>query len=161
MNQPRVIKKYPNRRLYDTAESKYITLADVRRLVLDGIDFVVMDKKTQQDITRSIMLQVIADQEHQGDPVMSQDFLSQVIRAYGNSMRGLLGSYLEQSLAQFTAQQQQLRDRLGGMADADPVRTAAGLAERNLAQWQALQRQMLDTMIGAARAPGGGRNRRK
>ncbi len=68
MSDPRVIKKYPNRRLYDTVESRYITLADVRKLVVDRIDFVVIDKKSQNDITRSILLQVIADQEHTGSP---------------------------------------------------------------------------------------------
>jgi polyhydroxyalkanoate synthesis repressor PhaR len=76
MSEPRKIKKYPNRRLYDTVESRYITLADIRRLVIERIDFVVIDKKTQADITRSILLQVIAEQEH-GEPLMSRDFLSQ------------------------------------------------------------------------------------
>lgn len=161
MNQPRVIKKYPNRRLYDTVDSKYITLADVRRLVIDGIDFVVIDKKSQQDITRSIMLQVIADQEHHGEPVMSQDFLSQVIRAYGSTMQGLVGSYLEQSLTLFMTQQQQLHERIGGLAETDPFKGAAGLAGRNLAQWQALQQQMLAALMGAAREAGGGRHRKK
>ena len=75
MSEPRVIKKYPNRRLYDTVESRYITLADIRRLVTDKVDFVVVDKKTQEDITRSILLQVISEQEHEGEPMMSQDFL--------------------------------------------------------------------------------------
>jgi len=76
MSEPRVIKKYPNRRLYDTVQSKYITLSDIRSLVLERIDFVVIDKKSQVDITRSILLQVIAEQEHGVDPVMSRDFLS-------------------------------------------------------------------------------------
>jgi polyhydroxyalkanoate synthesis repressor PhaR len=72
--ESRVIKKYPNRRLYDTVESRYITLADIRRLVMDKVDFLVVDKKSQEDITRSILLQVIAEQEHAGEPLMSQDF---------------------------------------------------------------------------------------
>src|ERR1700730_2114422 len=71
MSEPRVIKKYPNRRLYDTVESRYITLADVRRLVVERIEFVVVDKKNNADITRSILLQVIAEQEHDGEPLMS------------------------------------------------------------------------------------------
>ena len=104
MNEPRTIKKYPNRRLYDTVESRYITLADIRRLVLERIEFVVIDKKSQSDITRSILLQVIAEQEHDGEPLMSRDFLSQVIRSYGVSTRGLVGPYLEQSLKQFAGQ---------------------------------------------------------
>jgi polyhydroxyalkanoate synthesis repressor PhaR len=104
MSEPRTIKKYPNRRLYDTVESRYITLADIRRLVLERIEFVVIDKKSQSDITRSILLQVIAEQEHDGEPLMSRDFLSQVIRSYGVSTRGLVGPYLEQSLKQFAGQ---------------------------------------------------------
>jgi polyhydroxyalkanoate synthesis repressor PhaR len=104
MSEPRTIKKYPNRRLYDTVESRYITLDDIRRLVLEGIDFVVVDKKTQGDITRSILLQVIAEQEHGGEPLMSRDFLSQMIRSYGGAMSGLVGSYLEQSLKVFATQ---------------------------------------------------------
>jgi polyhydroxyalkanoate synthesis repressor PhaR len=104
MSEPRTIKKYPNRRLYDTVESRYITLDDIRRLVLEGIDFVVVDKKTQGDITRSILLQVIAEQEHGGEPLMSRDFLSQMIRSYGGAMSGMVGSYLEQSLRVFANQ---------------------------------------------------------
>src|SRR6266699_1331217 len=104
MSAPRIIKKYPNRRLYDTVESRYITLADIRRLVVERVDFVVIDKKTQGDITRPILLQVIAEQEHDGEPLMSRDFLSQVIRSYGDAMRSTVGSYLEQSLKLFASQ---------------------------------------------------------
>jgi polyhydroxyalkanoate synthesis repressor PhaR len=101
MSEPRVIKKYPNRRLYDTVESRYITLADVRRLVVARVDFLVIDKKTQADITRSILLQVIAEQEHGSHPLMSREFLSQVIRSYGTSVHNGLAGYLEQSVRQF------------------------------------------------------------
>src|ERR1700684_1499191 len=80
MSEPRVIKKYPNRRLYDTVESRYITLADVRRLVLERIEFVVADKKNNADITRSILLQVIAEQEHLADPVLTRDFMANATR---------------------------------------------------------------------------------
>ncbi len=83
MSEPRVIKKYPNRRLYDTVESRYITLADVRRLVVERIEFVVVDKKNSADITRSILLQVIAEQEHLAEPILSQEFMVSVIRSYG------------------------------------------------------------------------------
>ena len=151
MNEPRVIKKYPNRRLYDTVDSKYITLADIRRLVLERVEFTVIDKKTEEDITRSILLQVIADQEHEGEPMMSEDFLSQVIRAYGGAMQGFVGNYLEQSLKLFTAQQQQLRDRMRSMVGMEQFGTVSGLAERNLAQWKALQDQMMESMLGGKR----------
>jgi polyhydroxyalkanoate synthesis repressor PhaR len=156
MSEPRVIKKYPNRRLYDTVESRYITLADIRRLVLDKVEFVVIDKKTQEDITRSILLQVIAEQEHQGEPLMSQDFLSQVIRSYGGAMQGFVGSYLEQSLKLFMAQQQQVRDRVKSMVGVDPVETVTSLAQKNYARWRSVQEEIFKALMSAT---GRGRER--
>ena len=97
MSEPRIIKKYPNRRLYDTVVQDVVTGPSNQ-------DFVVIDKKTQGDITRPILLQVIAEQEHDGEPLMSRDFLSQVIRSYGDAMRSTVGSYLEQSLKLFASQ---------------------------------------------------------
>ena len=104
----RIIKKYPNRRLYDTAESRYITLAHIRDLVIGAIDFTVIDKKSGVDITRSILLQVISEQEQQRDPIMSEAFLQHVIRAYGTGEPGFLARYLEKSLTSFITQQNQL-----------------------------------------------------
>jgi polyhydroxyalkanoate synthesis repressor PhaR len=119
MSEPRVIKKYPNRRLYDTVESRYITLADVRRLVVERIEFVVVDKKNNADITRSILLQVIAEQEHLAEPILSQEFMVNVIRAYGTNTQGLVSGHLEQSLKQIMSQQPQVRPppRLRAAAD--------------------------------------------
>ena len=111
MAQARIIKKYPNRRLYDTEESRYITLGDIRKLILDETDLVVVDKKSGADITRSVLLQVIADQEMNGDAIMSQGFLIRVIRCYGKVVSDALSSQLEQSLRQFMAQPQNLRER--------------------------------------------------
>lgn len=149
MSEPRVIKKYPNRRLYDTVESRYITLSDIRRLVLDKVEFVVIDKKSQEDITRSILLQVIAEQEHQGEPLMSQDFLSQVIRSYGGAMQGFVGSYLEQSLKLFMTQQQQVRDRVKSMVGVDPVETVTNLAQKNYARWRSVQEEIFKALMNA------------
>ena len=113
-SDPRVIKKYPNRRLYDTVESRYITLADVRRLVVERIEFVVVDKKNNADITRSILLQVIAEQEHLPEPILSQDFMVNVIRFYGSHAQATVGGHLEQALRQFMSQQPQpvMRERV-------------------------------------------------
>lgn len=105
MSEPRVIKKYPNRRLYDTVESRYITLTDIRRLVVDKIEFVVVDKKDNADITRGILLQVISEQEHQSEPILSQDFMVQLIRCYGSGPPGAVSSHLEQSIRQLSNQQ--------------------------------------------------------
>jgi len=149
MSEPRTIKKYPNRRLYDTVESRYITLADIRRLVIDRIDFVVIDKKTQEDITRSILLQVIAEQEQGGEPLMSRDFLSQVIRSYGGAMQGVIGSYLEQSLKLFANQQRDARERIKGAADNETAEAINHLAQRNYQRWRAVQEEIYRTLMSA------------
>ena len=104
MNTARIIKKYPNRRLYDTEESRYITLADVKSLVVSQTEFVVVDRKTDKDITRSILLQVIADEEHNGEAILSEAFLEQIIRCYGNGGPDLVSGYLERSLRDFMAE---------------------------------------------------------
>jgi polyhydroxyalkanoate synthesis repressor PhaR len=139
MSTARVIKKYPNRRLYDTEESRYITLADVRDLVLKKTAFVVIDKKTGQDITRSILLHVIIEQEQQGEAVMSEDFLSQVIRSYGKVLPGFVANYLEQSLKLFLTQQQNLRSQVKRVVGVDPVAAVADRAQKNFNRWKSLQ----------------------
>jgi polyhydroxyalkanoate synthesis repressor PhaR len=121
MSDPRVIKKYPNRRLYDTVESRYITLADVRRLVVERVDFVVVDKKNGADITRSILLQVIAEQEHLPEPLLSLDFMVSVIRSYGSGAQSLVGGHLEQAMRQLLNQQPpNLRERVKPFAQVRP-----------------------------------------
>ena len=97
----RLIKKYPNRRLYDTQTSTYITLADVKQLVLDHENFQVVDAKSNEDLTRPILLQIILDEEAGGMPMFSAPMLSQVIRFYGNAMQGMMGSYLEKNIQAF------------------------------------------------------------
>lgn len=105
MLEARIIKKYPNRRLYDTEESRYITLADVRSLVLNDVDFVVIDKKTGDDLTRNILLQVISEGEQQGAAIMSRVFLSHVIRAHGHGRAAGAATYLEQCLDAYVTRQ--------------------------------------------------------
>jgi polyhydroxyalkanoate synthesis repressor PhaR len=122
MSEPRVIKKYPNRRLYDTVESRYITLADVRRLVVEKIEFVVVDKKNSADITRSILLQVIAEQEHLAEPILSQEFMVGVIRAYGTGLQEQVSPHLEQSLRQLLSQQPAAALRVKAVAAVEPSR---------------------------------------
>ena len=112
----RVLKKYPNRRLYDTHTSSYITLVDVKKMVLDGEDFVVRDAKTGEDLTRSILLQIILEEEAGGMPMFSSAMLSQVIRFYGHAMQGLMGSYLEKNIQTFTDLQARLADPAKGFS---------------------------------------------
>lgn len=109
--QLRLIKKYPNRRLYDTRTSSYITLADVKELVLGHEEFQVVDAKTSEDLTRSILLQIILEEESGGVPMFSSDLLSQMIRSYGSAMQGFMGSYLEKNLEAFQSMQKALQDQ--------------------------------------------------
>ncbi|MGD8709598.1 MAG: polyhydroxyalkanoate synthesis repressor PhaR [Ectothiorhodospiraceae bacterium] len=138
MAERRVIKKYPNRRLYDTAISSYITLADVKRLVLDGVDFEVTDAKTKADLTRSILLQIISEEEEGGEPIFSSELLAQIIRAYGGNMQNMLTSYLEKSMELWGEQQRLFRERTRHFMDANPMQVLTQIAERNLAMWQAM-----------------------
>ena len=108
----RIIKKYPNRRLYDTTTSSYITLEDVKKIVLDKVEFRVEDAKTKDDLTRAILLQIILDEESgNGAPVFSSDVLSQIIRFYGNAMQGMLGNYLEKNMQTFNEIQSRLQEQ--------------------------------------------------
>ena len=114
---PRILKKYPNRRLYDTQLSSYITLADVKAMVLTGEHFEVRDAKTGEDLTRSILLQIILEEETGGVPIFSAPMLSQLIRFYGHAMQGMMGSYLEKNLQTFTDIQARLADQSKGLYD--------------------------------------------
>ncbi|MDO8934191.1 MAG: polyhydroxyalkanoate synthesis repressor PhaR [Rhodocyclaceae bacterium] len=107
----RLIKKYPNRRLYDTRTSTYITLADVKDLVLQHEVFQVVDAKSGDDLTRSILLQIILEEEAGGAPMFTSDLLSQMIRFYGNAMQGMMGNYLENNIKAFTDMQNKLQEQ--------------------------------------------------
>lgn len=117
--EKRIIKKYPNRRLYDTATSCYITLEDVKQLVLENTDILVEDAKTHEDITRSVLLQIILEEESGGAPMFSYDVLTQIIRFYGHAMQGLMGNYLEKNLQLFTQMQNRLQDQAKSVYGGD------------------------------------------
>ena len=110
-DQVRTIKKYPNRRLYDTANSGYITLADVKQMVLDGIDFQVADAKSGEELTRAILLQIILEEESGGVPMFSSEMLALMIRFYGSAQQTIMGQYIEQNVKAFLAIQKKLQDQ--------------------------------------------------
>jgi polyhydroxyalkanoate synthesis regulator protein len=122
MSKPRIIKKYPNRRLYDTDISSYITLEDVRQLIVDGEEIEVRDAKTGEDLSR---------------------LLSQVIRMYGDSLQGFMGSYLERSMQLFTDQQHQFRSQLNNLLGKTPWSMLNSLTERNMDLWRSFQDGLL------------------
>ena len=138
----RVIKKYPNRRLYDTEISSYITIEDVRQLIVEGEDFEVRDAKSGEDLTRQVLLQIIAEHEQDGEPMLSTQLLSQIIRFYGDSLQGFMGNYLERSMQVFLDQQQQFRNQMGGVIGQTPWAMMNQLTERNLQLWNEFQRNL-------------------
>jgi polyhydroxyalkanoate synthesis repressor PhaR len=139
MSQVRIIKKYPNRRLYDTEISSYITLEDVRQLIIDREEFVVRDAKSGNDLTRSVLMQIIAEHEEHGQPIFSAEMLTQVIRFRGDSLQGVMGNFLERSLQFFLDQQQQFRGQIGSLVGGAPWTLLNQLAERNMDLWRSFQ----------------------
>ena len=142
--QQRLIKKYPNRRLYDTRTSSYITLADVKELVLNNEIFQVLDAKTGEDLTRSILLQIILEEEAGGAPMFTSDLLSHMIRFYGNAMQGMMGKYLESNIKAFTEMQAKLQDQARSIyGENSPV------GQDLWAQFLNFQGPALQSMMGA------------
>ncbi len=152
MASKRVIKKYPNRRLYDTEISSYITIEDVRQLIVDGEQFEVRDAKSGQDLTRQVLLQIISEHEQDGQPMLSTQLLSQIIRFYGDSMQGFMGSYLDQSMQAFMDQQQQFRQQMGASLGQTPWTMMNQLTERNMSMWKEFQ-QNLSGSVGQSSSP--------
>lgn len=151
---PRTIKKYANRRLYDTQASRHVTLDGIRQLVAGGEDVVVIDDTTGQDITRSILLQVIAEQEQGGRPILSADMLKHIIRFYGNPLQDLMGGYLERSVEIFMNQQRVLQEQIQKTMGMTPFGTMQNLAQKNLEAWSQLQKTFLDAMTPRGTAGG-------
>lgn len=135
----RVLKKYPNRRLYDTKHSVYVTLEDVRQMVLVNESIQVVDSKTGADLTRSVLLQIIAEQEGEGhEPLLTNRVLQQLIRFYGDSMQGVMSRYIEQSVMTFLQQQELYQRRMRDVLSASPVKLVQKFADQNLSFWRNL-----------------------
>ncbi|TDJ16292.1 MAG: polyhydroxyalkanoate synthesis repressor PhaR [Gammaproteobacteria bacterium] len=147
MTETRIIKKYPNRRLYDTEISSYITLEDVRHLVMQHVDFRVREAKSKQDITRSILLQIILEREEGGEPIFSEPVLQEIIRFYGDSLQGMMTSYLEKSLKLFVEQQDKWRGSMSNVMVGDPLAMMRDVAEQNLTMWKEMQESFLSSAM--------------
>jgi polyhydroxyalkanoate synthesis repressor PhaR len=148
MSDLRVIKKYPNRRLYDTEISRYITLEEVRQLVLENVRFRVEDKRSHEDITRSILLQVIAEQEEGGNPIFTTELLTFIIRFYGDPMQNSISRYLELSMRMFLDQQAHFTEQLKTMLGQaqQPLATLKELAERQVPIWRSVRKEFLKNL---------------
>lgn len=146
----RVIKKYPNRRLYDTEKSSYITLAEVHKIIKSGKEFKVVDADSGEDITRSILVQIIIDQENGETPIFTTDMLTKFIRFYDDAAQNLFGEFLEKNMQMFTEQQKQM---MGGLIDNPVTRIVQETTERNLMFWQDMQQKFLDIATSGIRTP--------
>jgi len=150
VTKQRVIKKYANRRLYDTEESRYVALEDIRQLVMDGRHFRIVDAQGGEDITRSILLQIIVEQEEKGQPILSTRLLEQLIRYYGDNLQAFVGAYLEKSMDFFIKEQAVLQDQMESLLQAAPSSVWREMAERNLSLWRDMQQDLLRTFITPA-----------
>jgi polyhydroxyalkanoate synthesis repressor PhaR len=137
----RLIKKYPNRRLYDTQTSTYITLADVKQLVLEHENFQVVDAKSGEDLTRQILLQIILEEESGGVPMFSAQMLAQIIRFYGNAMQGIMGSYLEKNIQAFIDIQAKLQEQSKAFYETNKI------GPEMWAQFVNMQAPMIQSMM--------------
>lgn len=135
-----IIKKYPNRRLYDTQASKYITLTNLKDLITAGACVKIVDTATEEDITRSILLQIIIEAESAGEPMFSAETLQQIIRFYGGTLQGMFAKYIEESLQLFTHQQSQIQESYG----TDPLTAMTRMAEQNMDAWADFQSNFFD-----------------
>lgn len=141
----RVIKKYANRRLYDAAESRHVTLEDLRKLIVGGVKIKVLDDKSGEDLTRATLLQIIAEQEQFGTPVLSTELLETVIRFYGNPVQEMLTRYLEQSVGTVLRQQQTLQAQMAKALET-PLAPIADIARQNMALWSSMQSSMMSAL---------------
>lgn len=148
MTQPRLIKKYPNRRLYDTSQSSYITLNDVRKLVIEETPFTVVDRQTNKDITRSILLQIIMEQESGGKPLFSADLLVQFIRNYDTSSpNSAFSPFLEESMKRFKENQDMFNEQFEGMLGGESLDTWVKMNEQNMQIWNEMQQTILKNFV--------------
>lgn len=133
---PITIKKYANRRLYNTATSTYVTLEDLADMVKEGVDFLVFDAKTGENITRSVLTQIIFEEESKGQNLLPINFLRQLIRFYGDSMQSLVPSYLDASLQVLTTEQDKIRDQMQNAFGTEPFKAMEELTKQNLAMFE-------------------------
>lgn len=153
MAEERLIRKYANRRLYDTRGSRHVTLDDIRKMIAAGERVKVIDEKTGEDTTRAVLLQIIASQDQFGTPVLSTQLLEALIRFYGNPVQEMLSKYLEQSIGSLLHQQQVMRTEMAKVLES-PMAPMADLARQNMELWAKMQASMLSSFTPPAEAPG-------
>lgn len=141
----REYKKYPNRRLYDIEQSKYVTIEDIRQVILKGETITVADSKSGKDLTRSVLLQIISEQEGEGhEPILTNRVLEQLVRFYGSPAQSIMSRYIEQSIMTFLDHQERYRKRMMDLTDSEPLATMRRAMEQNMEFWNRLATSTLD-----------------
>ncbi len=143
MANVRIIKKYSNRRLYDTEESRYVTLSEVRELVIGGIELQVLDVVTGEDISRQILIQIISEQEAGGQPMFTKELLTQMIRFYGGAFQSVFTDYMAKTVEMLNTQQQAYHQQWNDMLNAGSGSSVGELTQQNLKRWNEMQQEML------------------
>jgi polyhydroxyalkanoate synthesis repressor PhaR len=152
-NKPRVIRKYANRRLYDPAASRHVTMEDIRKLIFAGEEVQVVDDRSGEDLTRTVLLQIVAEQEHFGKPILSEQLLHSIIRFYGTAMEELTGQYLEKSMANLLEQQGLLEEQMRNFVKVSPMTSVMDVARQNMEIWTKLQQQMFSPVASTNETP--------
>ena len=141
----RAFKKYPNRRLYDIQESRYVTVEDLRKIILEGEPISVLDSKTEKDLTRNVLLQIITEQESEGhEPILTNRVLEQLVRFYGDEMQGVVSRYIEQSIMTFLEHQEKYRLRVQAFSGTEPFNLMRKALEQNMDFWNKLANTTMD-----------------
>lgn len=141
----REFKKYPNRRLYDIQQSKYVTVEDIRQIILTGETISVMDSRTNKELTRSVLLQILSEQESEGhEPILTNRVLEQLVRFYGAPTQNIMSKYIEQSIMTFLDHQEQYRRRMQDIVSTDPLATMRKALEQNMEFWNRLANSSID-----------------
>lgn len=160
MAELRIIKKYPNRRLYDTELSKYVALADLRKLIHDEVDFKVIDSKSGKDISRSILIQIITEQEAGNEALFSTEMLTEIIRNYDEAIHDVFQSYMDQSMQAFTEQQEIIQQRMEELVGTRAVKTMSDITQRNAELWLDMQKGFLEAAgLASGKASSGKKNK--
>jgi polyhydroxyalkanoate synthesis repressor PhaR len=149
MQQERLIRKYSNRRLYDSVGSRHVTLEDLRQLIVAGEKIKVVDDKSGEDLTRAVLLQIISEQEQFGSPVLGSELLELIIRFYGRPMQALLSGYLEQAFTTMLRQQETMQSEMA-KALQTPFAPLSELARKNMELWEQVQAASRDAFTGRA-----------
>lgn len=155
MTTERLIKKYPNRRLYDTEESRYITLAEVKDLVMRSQSFRVVDSQSEADITRAILLQIIMEQEASGSPLFTATMLERFIRFYGDTTQAAFSTFLDQSLDLFIKQQRMFSEQMRGVWGGNPMDFWMKLGQQNMSFWKDMEENYRNSVRDAAEGKDG------